>query len=145
MVKRIFVGIVLTLGLLAPVSAASAQSAQDKQAQAASATSITGKWRGPVKNADGTSAGIRITVVIWRNSTGRLVGREWRNDGQCTARMAFRGWSNGWAHWRQIITSGPCAPRDIPMRTQRSGAKLLVRWYVPTTGKRAYMYAWRVS
>ena len=143
MVKKILVSIVLALGLLAPLSAASAQVNQDEQA--ASSTSITGKWRGPVKHADGTSAGIRITVVVWRNDAGRLVGREWRNDGECTARLAFRGWSGGWAHWRQIITSGPFTPRDIPMKMQRRDARLLVRWFVPTTGASAYMNAWRVS
>jgi len=144
MVKKVLVSIVLTLGLLAPTALASAQPTAEEQAQAASSTSIRGKWRGPVKHADGSSAGIRITVVIWKKD-GRLVGREWRNDGACSARLVFKSWRNGWAHFSQVITSGECTPRTIPMRMQRRGERLLVRWYVPTTEERAYMYARRVS
>jgi len=137
MVKKTLVGLIIALALVAPIAGA-------PTAHASSATSVTGKWRGPVKLADGSSAGIRITVRIWLED-GVLKGREWRDDGRCTGRLAFKGWRDGWATFRQTITSGDCTPKYAPVKMQRRGERLFVRWFNPETGDSAYMLAWRIS
>jgi len=145
MVKKALLSIVIALGLLAPGSLATAQSSPTAQGQGAtSATSIVGKWRGPLRAGDGTLTGLRVTAVIWRQD-GVLVGRGWRSDGDCAGKLTFRAWQDGWAKFRQTITSGSCTPKFSPVRIQRRGERLLVRWYDPNTGNRAYMYAWRIS
>lgn len=143
MLKKSLLTIVLALALLSPGSLAVAQPSETQDQTAAASTSVRGKWRGTLRHADGTPSEYRATVVVWRKD-GRLVGRGWRSDGDCAARLTFRAWRSGWAHFRQTVTAGSCTPRIGQVKMQRRGERLLVRWSADT-GARASMLARRIS
>ena len=128
-----------TVALLVPASVL-APSATAAPAEAG--TAVAGTWKGQVFGDKGADAGYSARVRIFKRN-GELRGRV--ASGGCYGVWRYRGRSNGWYRFAEVITrntTGDCVKR-VAVKVRRDDAKLRVVWRERTTGDTARMLARR--
>ena len=114
--------VLTTVALLVPTSVLAPAATA---APAEAGTAITGTWKGPVFGDNGADAGYRARVRIVKRN-GELRGRV--ASGGCYGVWRYRGRSNGWYRFVEVITrntTGDCA-RRVAVKVRRDDAKLRV-------------------
>ena len=109
----------------------------------APAAAVTGAWKGQVFGDNGADAGYRARVRIFKRN-GELRGRV--ASGGCYGVWRYRGRSNGWYRFAEVITrntTGDCVKR-VAVKVRRDDAKLRVVWRERTSGDTATMLADKV-
>ena len=138
--RLLLLTVLTTVALLAP-TAVTAPTATAADARAG--TRITGTWKGAVYGDNGASAGYKARVRIVKRD-GRLRGKV--SSGGCIGVWRFKGRSNGWYRFTEVITrdttGGRCVER-VAVKARRDGARLRVVWREPRTGDTATMRARR--
>jgi hypothetical protein len=124
MLRSIALGTVTLLALAtpAPVQAASAP-APDR-----TATSITGTWKGAVKNQDGP-LGYTGRVHIRRTTDGYTATARYtsRHGVLARTRWVYREHVDGWFVFRERSRDGKTVT-PTTVKARRDGARLIVRW-----------------
>ena len=137
---KILTAALTALALLLPLSlSAPAAGAADAEA----GSRITGTWEGDVFGDAGAEAGYGAKVRISKRD-GRLRGKV--NAGGCIGVWRFKGTSNGWYKFTEIITrdaNGLGCVERVQVKVRRDGRKLRVVWREPTSGDTATMLARR--
>ena len=137
--NRIVPTALTTVALLVPASVLAPAAA----APAEAGTAVTGAWKGSVYGDNGASAGYRAKVRIFTRD-GKLRGRV--ASGGCYGVWRYRGRSNGWYRFAEVITrntTGDCVKR-VAVKVRRDDAKLRVVWRERTSGDTATMLADKV-
>ena len=136
--RKLLLTVLTTIALLLPLSV-SVPAATAATTEAG--TRITGTWKGSVFGDNGATAGYQAKVRIFKRD-GRLRGKV--AAGGCIGVWRFKGRSNGWHRFTEVITrdttGGNCAKR-VAVKVRRDGAKLRVVWREPASGDTATMLA----
>ncbi len=136
--RKLLLTVLTTIALLLPLSVSAPAATTD------AATRITGTWKGAVFGDNGATAGYKARVRIFKRD-GRLRGKV--AAGGCIGVWRFKGRSNGWYRFTEVITrdttGGNCVKR-VAVKARRDGTKLRVVWREPASGDTATMLARRV-